>query len=83
MIYIKHLLFLISTVTGCVSISAFASLVGIPIEFTSYSIKSQFLKLCLISHGEFVLINNMLKEFYDMKGEIINSNVKQNNLWFI
>ena len=29
--YIKHLLILISTFTGWVSISAFASLVGIPI----------------------------------------------------
>ena len=28
-----------------------------------------------ISHGEFVLINNVLKEFYDMKEEIkISSN---------
>ena len=29
--YIDHSLILISTITGCVSISAFASLVGIPI----------------------------------------------------
>ena len=29
--YIEHVLILISTVTGCVSISAFASLVGIPV----------------------------------------------------
>ena len=29
--YIDHSLFVISTITGCVSISAFASLVGIPI----------------------------------------------------
>ena len=27
-----------------------------------------------ISHGEFVLINNVLKEFYDMKEEIENCN---------
>ena len=27
-----------------------------------------------ISHDEFVLINNVLKEFYDMKEEIKNSN---------
>ena len=32
--YIEHLLILISRVTGCVSISAFASLVGIPIGIT-------------------------------------------------
>ena len=29
-----------------------------------------------ISHDEFVLINSMLKEFYDMKEEIKNSNSK-------
>ena len=33
--YIEHLLILISTVTGCVFVSASASLVGIPIETTS------------------------------------------------
>ena len=27
-----------------------------------------------ISHDEFVLINNVMKEFYDMKVEIKNSN---------
>ena len=29
-----------------------------------------------IVHNEFVLVNNMLKEFYDMKEEIKNSNNK-------
>ena len=29
-----------------------------------------------ISHDEFVLINNVLKEFYDMKEEIKHSNDK-------
>ena len=29
--YIDHLLIVISTITGCVSVSTFASLVGIPI----------------------------------------------------
>ena len=27
-----------------------------------------------ISHDEFILINNALKEFYDLKEEILNSN---------
>ena len=99
---------LISTITGCVSISAFASLVQIPIGITSSAIE---LKICVItaeikkhksinkknkkendkiislaksklnsievliskalidsniSHDEFVLINNVLKEFYDI-----------------
>ena len=29
-----------------------------------------------ISHDEFVLINNLLKKFYDMKEDIKNSNNK-------
>ena len=37
--YIDHSLFVISTITGCVSISAFASLVGIPIGITSSAIR--------------------------------------------
>ena len=36
--YIEHLLISTSAVTGCVSISAFASLVGIPIVITSLAI---------------------------------------------
>ena len=116
--YIEHLLIVISTITGCVSISAFACLVGVPIGITSYAIG---LKMCVtiagikkhksinkknkkkhdkivllakskwnitevliskalfdpnMSHDEFVLINNVLKEFYDMKEEIKNSNGK-------
>ena len=116
--YIDHSLIVISTITGCVSISAFASLVGIPIGITSSAIG---LKICAITagikkyksiikkkkkkhdkivllakskvssievliskaltdsninHEEFVLINNVLKEFYDMKEEIKNSDNK-------
>ena len=36
--YIGHFLILGSTITGCVSISSFASLVGIPIGITSSAI---------------------------------------------
>ena len=102
--YIEHLLILVSTISGCISISAFASLLGIPIEITSSAIE---LKICaitarvkkyksiikkkkkkhnkitllaksklnskevliskalinlVISHHEFVLINNVLKD---------------------
>ena len=116
--YIEHLLIIISTITGCVSISAFASLVGISIRITSFAIG---VKICIITtgikkydlmnkkkgkkhdkivllaksklnsieviiskalidsniiHDEFVLINNVLKECYDMKEEIKNSNDK-------
>ena len=41
--YIEHLLILASAVTGCILISAFASLPGIPKEITSSAIG---LKIC-------------------------------------
>ena len=44
--YIEHLLILVSTINGCISISAFASLLGIPIEITSSAIE---LKICAIT----------------------------------
>ena len=46
--YIEQLLILISTVAGCVSISTFTSLVGIPIGITSSAIR---LKICVIISG--------------------------------
>ena len=44
--YIENFLILASTVTGCISISAFASLLGIPIGITSSAIG---LKMCAIA----------------------------------
>ena len=46
--YYDHLLIVASTITGCVSISAFASLVGIPIGITSSAIG---LKICVVTAG--------------------------------
>ena len=46
--YIEHLLILISTVTGCIPISAVVSLVGIPIGITTPVIG---LKNCVIIAG--------------------------------
>ena len=47
--YIEHLLILASVVIiGCVSISAFASLAGIPIGITSSAVE---LKICAITAG--------------------------------
>ena len=46
--YIEHLLILISTVTGCFSISAFASLAGIPIGIASFVLG---LNICVITAG--------------------------------
>ena len=110
--YIEHFLILASTITGGISISAFASSLGIPLGITSSAIG---LKICaitagikkyksiikkkkkkhdkivllakcklnsikviiskalidsVISHDEFVLINNVLKEYNEMKEEI-------------
>ena len=111
---IEHFLVLASTITGCVSISVSASLIGIPIRITS---SATGLKICVItagikkyksiikkkkkkhdkivllaksklnrqevliskplidsviSHDEFVLTNNILKEYNKMKEEIKN-----------
>ena len=46
--YIEHFLILGSTITGCVSISAVSSLVGIPIGITS---SGNRLKICAIAAG--------------------------------
>ena len=46
--YIDHSLIVISTITGCVFISAFASLAGIPIGITS---SASGLKICVITAG--------------------------------
>ena len=46
--YIEHVLILGYTITGCVSISSFASLVGIPIGIISSAIG---LKYCAITAG--------------------------------
>ena len=46
--YIDHSLIIISTITECVFISAFASLFGIPIGIGSFTIG---LKICLITAG--------------------------------
>ena len=114
--YVKHLLILASTVSGCVSISAFTSLVCVSIGITSSAAginicvitagiekynsvmkkkkkKKKHYKTVLlgkgnlntievlisktvidlyISHGEFVRINNVLREYYEMKQEIKN-----------
>ena len=46
--YIEHLLILISTDSGCISISALASLVVIPVGITSSAIG---LEICVITAG--------------------------------
>ena len=48
LIYIEHFLILASTITGCISISAFASLIGIAVGIRSSVIG---LKICAIAAG--------------------------------
>ena len=43
--YNEHIIALVSTVTGCVSISAFASLVSIPVGITSSAV---VVKICCV-----------------------------------
>ena len=113
-IYVEHFLILASAITGCISVYAFASLLGIPIGIKSFAIglkmcgvaawikryesiikkkKKNCDKIVLlaksklnsievlvskalidsnISYDEFVLVNNVLKEYGDMKEEIKN-----------
>ena len=44
--YIEHLLILVFTITACVSISSFASLVGIPLGIASSAVG---LKICVMT----------------------------------
>ena len=46
--YITHFLILASTITGCISISAFTFLIDIPVGITSSAIG---LKICAITAG--------------------------------
>ena len=114
--YVEQLLILVSTVTGRISISAFASLFCVTVSITSSAV---VIKICTItagikkyksfikkkkkkrkhdktvllekdklntievliskalvnsyiSHDEFVLVNNVLRKYYEMKKEIKN-----------
>ena len=46
--YVEHLLILVSIITGCISISAFASLVCVPVVITSSAVG---VKICSIIAG--------------------------------
>ena len=62
--YIDHSLIVISTIARCVSISAFTSLVGVPIGITSSAIG---LKVCVITAGvkKYKSINKKKKKIHD------------------
>ena len=111
----EHCLILASALTRCISISSFASFLGIPIEITRSSIRLEIFAITIgikkynsiikkkkhdkivllaksksnikevliskplinssISYDKFVLINNVLKEYNEMKEEIKNLNI--------
>ena len=66
LIYVEHLLILFSTVTGCISISSFASSVSIPGGITSFTIE---LKIYVIAAGikKYKSIINKKKKKHDQK----------------
>ena len=80
--YMEHSLILISTIIGCAFISDFAFLVGVSVGITSSAIealakfKLDSVRLLISKTLIHVLINNLPKEFDDMKEEIKNSNDK-------
>ena len=82
--YIEHSLIAISTITGCVSISAFASLVGVPIGITSFAIG---LKICVITAG-IKKRKSIMKKKRKKHDKIVSlaksklSNIKVFNKWF-
>ena len=86
--YCEHFPFFVSAIRGCVSISCFASLVGVPVGIKSSAV---LLKVCVwsklntvdvlisksvmdshITHEEFLSVNNVLREYNEMKEEIKN-----------
>ena len=115
--YVEHLFILTSAVTGCVSISVFASLICVSVCVTSSAVrlniceiipgikkyksiinkkKKKHGKIVLfrkdrlnvievlickalidsyISHKKFVSVNNVLREYYEMKKEIKNPEI--------
>ena len=44
--YVEHLLILVSTITGCILISALASLVCVPVSITSPAVRLKTSQLC-------------------------------------
>ena len=74
--YIEHFLIFASAITGCISISAFASLVGIPIGITSSAIG---LKICTITARikKHKLIIKKKKKKHDKKAFLAKSKLNQ------
>ena len=73
--YIEHFLILVSIVTGCVFISAFVSLIGLPVDIASSAIG---LKVCVITPGiKKCELITLKKEEWNSK---LNNKSKLNNI---
>ena len=75
--YIERFLVLASTITGCISISFFASLLGIPIEITSSAIG---LRLCSITSGIKKYLSIIKKQKKKREKIVLLAKSKVNNL---
>ena len=76
----EHFLILASTITGCISIPAFASLIGIPIGITRSAVR---LKICEITAGikKYQSIIKKKKKKYDQRVLLVKS--KLNSIEFL
>ena len=75
--YIERFLVLASTITGCISISFFASLLGIPIKITSSAIG---LRLCSITSGIKKYLSIIKKQKKKREKIVLLAKSKVNNL---
>ena len=85
--YFEYFLVFVSAVSGCVSITVFASLAGVPVGIANSAVG---LKICALTAGiieflvskalinsfinndEFFSVNNVLREYNELKEEIKN-----------
>ena len=70
---VEHLLILVSTVTGCVSISAFTSLVCVPVGTTLGCIRNKNLWNQIdsyISHDGFISVNKLLRKYNEINNSV-------------
>ena len=87
--YIEHFLILASTITGCISISAFGSLLGISIEIMSSTVLI-LLRICVIAaivkKYKSIIKNRIVSKIYIKKiqvlisKDIIDSNISHDEL---
>ena len=90
--YIEHFLILASTITGCISISAFGSLLGISIEIMSSTVLI-LLRICVIAaivkKYKSIIKNRIVSKIYIKKiqvlisKDIIDSNISHDELVLI